>query len=99
MGEIYSFRCIACSYERQVSGGPGVGMTSLTQTTRCDVCRQLFDVEVSDRPWDQLSKISIRKIPCPNCEGFTLKRWDHPGPCPRCGRSPLDRGDVIKEWD
>ena len=99
MGQLFGFQCSACGYAAQVSGGPDTGMTCLTQTVRCGVCCQLLDVEVSDTPWDQLSKKTVRKIPCPKCGGSTLEPWDHPGPCPRCGRSSLDRGDLILLWD
>jgi hypothetical protein len=99
MGQVFGFRCRICGYEAQVSGGPDVGMTCLTQTVSCNDCCQLFDVRVWDTPWDQRSKKTVRKVPCPKCGASTLKPWDHPGPCPRCGRSSLDRGDLILIWD
>jgi hypothetical protein len=73
-------------------------MVCLTQTVRCEVCRELLDVVVSDVPTDRPEQ-DVRQIRCEKCRGLTLKRWRHPGPCPKCGHRSLKRGELIMIWD
>jgi transcription elongation factor Elf1 len=99
MGQIFDFRCNACEYSRQVSGRPDVGMTVRTTTVVCGICRDLFDVEVSDTPRLRRGGTPIRQLKCPRCDAPSLSRWVHPGPCPKCGHKNLARGGMTVLWD
>jgi uncharacterized paraquat-inducible protein A len=98
MGKLFEFRCASCGYRREVSGGTDVGMTSATATVVCANCSELYDVAVSDKPWEAGRSQPVKTIPCPDCKSFSLKRWRHPGPCPKC-QSKLDRSGPTVYWD
>jgi len=73
-------------------------MTVRTTTALCGNCRELYDVVVSDEPWKEGETRPFKTLPCPHCKGCSLKRWRHPGPCPKC-QSKLGRSGPTVLWD
>ncbi len=91
-----SFKCEACGYHAEVSGGDDAGMIGTTTTISCSVCRKLYDVVVwrADRPEPP------REPKCPKAARHPVSRWKDEDPCPRCGE-PLgvDPDGVVALWD
>jgi DNA-directed RNA polymerase subunit RPC12/RpoP len=99
MGQLFQFHCPACGYRREVSGRPDCGMCAGTTTAVCPHCSELFDVTVTDRPWDANSEKPIAALACPRCRRRDLKTWRTPGACPKCGHRNLVRGQATVLWD
>jgi hypothetical protein len=97
VGMLYQFRCEACSYEAEVSGGRDCGMACATVTIVCETCRELFDVVTST---DVIFASPEREIPirCPTDSAHSCQLWTSPGPCPKCGAT-MARGEEIVLWD
>jgi hypothetical protein len=99
MGQLFAFRCDACGYKAEVSGGPDVGMAVATQTVSCAACKRLFDAVTSEDPGnDTAPKVPLR---CPRSRGakHRVSAWNGGDPCPRC-LGPMrvtDDGTVL--WD
>jgi hypothetical protein len=102
MGARYPFSCNACGYSADVSGGPDGGETIRTVTITCATCKKLRDVTVGDVMAGE-AKAPARSA-SPRCPGsrtrvHETRLWTHPGPCPRCGSTPMVKGEGITLWD
>lgn len=99
MGSLLVFRCDACGYETQVSGGRDRGMIVEVQTVTCEQCKALHDAVV--RKWDrsEMDKTARRrKLRCPKDRRHRVEPWTPGGPCPRCG-TPITEGIPYAIWD
>ncbi len=102
MGSHYDFKCTACGFGAEVSGGDDRGFTIHTRTMYCRSCEALNDVAIGSCnedpiPPDQAS--GEREFgKCPTCGGIDLARWSVGDPCPRCGGS-VTKGMLTKLWD
>ena len=99
MGALRMFRCRACHYEAEISGGLDHGMAAATWTVHCLTCRDLFDVVVSDEPW-RASEEGWRPdtYRCEKNPKHEVELWSDPGPCARCGTT-LTAGEPTALWD
>lgn len=96
MGTTLSFTCPQCRYEASVSGGPDAGFFCNTLTVRCMDCRALYDVVTfEDRGQPTERRVEPR---CPKSQTHTVEPWTHPGPCPRCGVT-MEEGGEVALWD
>ncbi len=100
MGASYQFRCDSCGYEAEVSGGGDAGMLVITTTVLCETCEELYDVVTARRPTDPAERLDFGPVEpvCPRSKRHTIKPWEHPGPCPKCG-SQMTMGDTLMLWD
>ena len=100
MGQWNAFRCAACAYSAEVSGGPDCGRRVRTVTISCATCRKLYDVSVSDEPLKEPPDPVPDNPMCPSGRTQTHRTelWRHPGPCPRCGETMIDEG-ASTDWD
>jgi hypothetical protein len=97
VGSLYQFRCEACGYAAEVSGGRDCGMASATVTILCETCSELFDVVTST---DAILARPEHEIPigCPNDSAHSCRLWAFEDRCPKCG-APMVRGEEIVLWD
>ncbi len=100
MGAWYLFECESCGYRAEVSGGDDVGMASRTTTVSCEVCRELYDVVISEEPWlaGRPDDKNPGNLQCPRSSEHRCSPWEHPGPCPKCGEQIRERG-MTALWD
>ena len=96
MGILHEFTCTGCHHRAELSGGDDVGMACMTTTILCEDCHELYDVVISEKPWEGAEK--AREPSCPEHESHTVRRWTDPGPCPRCGET-MERGGKTVMWD
>jgi len=101
VGSHNHYLCPKCGYEEDVSGGKDYGMASVVHTMTCNTCHILVDVAIQDTkgasPFDTPDwSDEIGK--CPDCGRENVTPWSHPGPCPKCGTTMVDRGMVLL-WD
>lgn len=106
VGTLYEFKCPACGYSAEVSGGDDVGMQSVTTTIVCKTCKKLMDVVISEDPWavtlDEPG-LPLRpdfqpSIRCKKSARHKVERWTLPGPCPKCG-TLMEQGEMVALWD
>ena len=97
MGAKYEFECQSCDYSTIISGGDDTGMQCLTTTIICLECQDLHDVLTSKYPWIGV-EILENDLECPNGSKHGVNRWEHDGPCPKCG-TILNRKDLVVLWD
>jgi hypothetical protein len=99
MGQYFQFRCDACGYKAEVSGGADCGFSVATQTISCAKCRELVDLVTSNDPGNP----KARKLPlrCPRSRTVKhpVRTWNAGGPCPRCGDKMRDTGELLVMWD
>lgn len=100
MGSKYRFVCGSCGHEAEVSGGGDAGMIVTTKTVLCERCAVLYDVVTSRRPMDPAGGHDFGpvEISCPRSKRHTVRPWEHPGPCPKCG-TLMDMDDMVLLWD
>ncbi len=100
MGAEYQFVCERCGYEARVSGGDDAGMLVSTTTVLCEDCGKLYDVVTARRPMDPAEDPDPGPIEprCPKSKKHTIRGWEHPGPCPKCGNQ-MPMGDEMTLWD
>ena len=98
MGSEYRFTCDDCGFEAEVSGGFDVGMVAATQTIACRECGDLTDVDVGDAPSTSPEDVPKMALHCPKSPRHEVTQWNHPGPCPRCGKT-MTRGPLTLLWD
>ncbi len=99
MGAKIEFKCESCGYEVMVSGRDDVGLKSYTTTILCEDCEDLYDVITSEPIRTERGPGRSEKRPgCPRSSGHTIRRWEHPDSCPRCGNE-MAVGDKISMWD
>jgi Zn finger protein HypA/HybF involved in hydrogenase expression len=107
MGTLYEFKCPACGYSAEVSGGDDVGMNAVTTTVSCKTCKKLFDAVISQEPWavvtfDEPGRLLDPgfkvEIYCNKSRRHKVESWTFPGPCPRCG-TIMEKGQMLCKWD
>lgn len=102
MGSQYRFTCESCGFEATASGGFDFGFACATQTYSCTGCGILFDQTVSREPWSFDPTKVPDKVRCRRARKtgrHDAVKWNHPGPCPKCGTF-LDREDEPSVmWD
>jgi|LDZU01.1.fsa_nt_gi Zn finger protein HypA/HybF involved in hydrogenase expression len=97
MGTLYHFECRSCGYSAEVSGGDDRGMRSRTTTILCETCSELHDVVTSTEPWiDEM--VDPETLKCPKSKRHIVRKWEHPGICPKCGQD-MDRVGMACLWD
>lgn len=96
MGTTHCFSCPGCGYNAEVSGGDDYGFSVAVTTVRCDFCKIIQDIVVSESPGDKQSYKAISELRCPIC-GNTIKRWTR-RKCPRCNMKMNQDGEVLL-WD
>jgi len=97
MGIHYLFECKSCGYSCEVSGGDDCGMIARTTTIICYKCKELHDVVTSEKPWEE-QVVEVETLKCPKSKRHKAKKWEHPGPCPKCGQI-MKRGVETCLWD
>ena len=99
MGAHFLFRCAACDYQADISGGNDIGMACATSTVLCRDCKELHDVVTTQEPWLAMEPTwNPTNLRCPKSDTHTVELWEHPGPCPRCG-AEMVRGEITVLWD
>ena len=98
MGTYYQFTCGECDFETEVSGGFDIGMVAATQTIICRDCGNLVDVLVGDAPTTDPEDVVSMTLHCPTSTRHEVAQWNHPGPCPKCGKT-MTRGAETVLWD
>jgi len=102
VGAWIEFRCGSCGYEVMVSGGDDEGFFSRTTTVVCEECEELYDVVTFGRSEttnaDEGDDLEPVEPECPRSSRHTLRRWTHPGACPRC-EDTMMHGEKITMWD
>jgi hypothetical protein len=93
MGQLHHFECTACGYNTEVSGGSDAGMLCCTQTILCETCEKLYDAESARPPL--FESMPLR---CPRSKKHSIRLWQHPGPCPKCGAEMQYLGETAI-WD
>jgi hypothetical protein len=99
MGTWYRFQCPSCRYAVEVSGKDDTGMGCALTTIVCEDCGILADVVTSEEPW--LAALPDWTPSPPQCEmspQHTVRKWTHPGPCPKCGEV-MERGKGLAIWE
>jgi len=71
-------------------------MACKTVTVVCTTCRSLFDVMISEEPWEEGPDPTALDLKCP--ESHPAQLWTAPGPCPRCGVEMANEGLTVL-WD
>lgn len=99
MGQKYEFWCESCGYEAQVSGGEDAGELVCTQTVACQQCESLYDVTTAKRDL-AVESFFFREVEprCPRRKTHSIREWEHPGPCPKCGED-MHQGGLEMLWD
>ena len=96
MGTLYQYRCSACGYEAQVSGGEDAGEMAGTTTILCEDCCKLWDVVVARI---EPGPVFHNLVPiCPRSSRHKVRPWVYPDSCPRCSEL-MARGQVVRLWD
>ncbi len=100
MGAWIEFRCGVCGYEAMVSGRDDFGFVARTTTVLCEDCEELYDVVTSRRTMrtEKGFDRSEKEPECPKSGRHTVRRWEHPGACPKCGHE-MGIGEKITMWD
>lgn len=104
MGCTHRFRCHACQYVAEVSGGPDQGFVVATRTMFCLDCGELRDIAVSypgkdpRQDWDREHLNDEHLGRCGTCGGRDLEPWTRGDPCPLCLGAMIDEGGVL-DWD
>jgi hypothetical protein len=98
MGSRFEFRCNACGYSAEVSGGQDAGFCVLVETIVCNDCEELVDAVIGERPGPEGA---VRKVTprCPICGDSEVSPWETGDrPCPKCGGS-MEQGELTVMWD
>ena len=99
MGALCSFRCPACGYRAEVSGGDDCGLSWASTTIVCEDCLQLYDIVTGPALVSETSDHRKRgKFRCPKRPGHRIERWIALGPCPVCGTEMQNDGLAVL-WD
>jgi len=84
------FRCPACGYRAQVTGGSETDHEVKVRTMVCRSCKAVVDAVVArlvpgetelGLPIDRWHAVAAQ---CPHCNGGGLVPWPLARPCPRC---------------
>jgi protein-arginine kinase activator protein McsA len=98
MGEKCGYSCQDCGYSASVSGGEDVGMASQTDTGYCARCNELVDYVTKILIDNKRSEWEITAGVCETCNTPVKQKWQDGDPCPRCGGS-FDETGQITMWD
>ncbi len=102
MGAWIEYRCGSCSYEVMVSGRDDAGFFANTTTILCEDCEELYDVVTFRRSKmtdaDEEADLGPIEPECPRSSRHTIRRWTHPGACPKCGNAMM-LGEKMTMWD
>lgn len=95
MGAVYEFICRNCGYRIETEGGFGGGALFMSQDVLCHDCREIRPcIKVQHEfGWDP-GPAEVRPLQCPVDPSHRVEKWDHPGPCPRCGTT-LRQGRLL----
>ncbi len=99
MGTQFLFTCPDCGYEAEVSGGGDAGMIAASETILCLDCKELSDITTTI--WAEGNPMDVREefpLQCDKNENHTVRLWEHPDNCPRCGQQ-MEKGDFTMIWD
>ncbi|OHB44928.1 MAG: hypothetical protein A2178_02385 [Planctomycetes bacterium GWC2_49_10] len=102
MGSIYRYKCAACNYQAEVSGGKDRGFEIFTETKVCLNCKEVMDVG-TDVVKDMKSAKRIKrdlaksKPHCPVCGSEKIRPWKD-CTCPKCG-GKMKKGALAYLWD
>jgi len=99
MGQSYEFRCNACGYTAEVSGGTDAGMNVITETQVCNACTEVVDVVTGPSPINQdyTGEVAESVNKCPKCGSGNLQTWSK-RKCPKCG-GRMRKGNRVVLWD
>ena len=102
LGVRYEFSCSACGYKTVISGERDRGLRFGTVTITCKDCKELYDVRVTEEN-EHPSKVfdpkwKLPPLYCPKSKDHSVKEWNHPDKCPKCGEK-IERGPGVLEWD
>jgi len=84
-----------------VSGRDDAGFFVNTTTVVCEDCEGLHDAVTFRRlggPGGEWKRMGAIEPECPRSGGHTVRRWTHPGACPKCGNTMM-RGEKLTIWD
>lgn len=104
MGSTYLFKCTACNYKAEVSGGKDSGKMVATATKMCPNCLRIVDAVTGLTCAPELAvmlkfDITKEKGRCPRCGNFKLLPWKAHA-CPKCGGKMKKEGDgPFCMWD
>ncbi len=101
MGCCHTFRCPACDYTANVSGGSDMGMSCYTLTIHCKTCKEIGDVVTKRfefKEWPARDQTSTDVPKCPADESHDVVAWTKSGPCPNCGTAMEQGGEPVL-WD
>jgi hypothetical protein len=107
MGQTLRFRCNSCHYTADVSGGKDRGFITFKETMWCADCRRLQDVVVGrlapaselDVLKDAEDVLEDVEAKCSSGHLHALRPWTKGEPCPNCGGSLVDSGELHELWD
>ncbi|NVM01571.1 MAG: hypothetical protein HWN67_04515 [Candidatus Helarchaeota archaeon] len=100
MGISYKFTCDGCGYNQVVTGGKDRGLVRIGMTINCNTCKELYDIFLKEEnpsiifspDWNPPT------VYCPKSNDHAVDFWNHPGPCPKCGKT-MRKGEGVIEWD
>jgi len=101
MGKTYLFKCNACGYEANISGGKDCGFIAVVQTMTCHNCNELVDVTIGAEGKEGKTddeELNKELGICPQCKGSNVTQWDKKKSCPKCDGKMI-RGKVASLWD
>ena len=87
MGSTYTYKCNACNYSANVSGGPDVGFVVKTQTGFCMTCNDLVDYVTEVWAGDGETEKGVVIGACHTCKNAVTRQWNDGDQCPRCSES------------
>jgi len=99
MGAYYDFSCPKCGYSARVSGGDDFGMLAVTTTIVCEDCRELSDIGIGSSPIAKTKKPARVRLHCQKDKSHNVRRWKHPGACPKCGTTMVKPETIAVLWD
>ena len=101
MGETYAFKCNACGYRADVSGGRDCGFVAVVQTMTCHNCNELVDVVIGAYGEDGKTadaEMNLDMGICPKCKDSNVAQWDKRKSCPKCDGKMI-KGKMSMLWD
>ena len=101
MGTKYVFKCNACGYRADVSGGRDCGFVAVVHTMTCHNCNELVDVVIGAEGKEgktEDTEFNKGLGLCPICKGSNVDRWDDEKSCPKCDEKMI-RGKMAMLWD
>ena len=98
MGGTFMFVCEKCRYESEASGRLDWGFKAVIQTILCTDCKELYDVLVPGlKPEDIGPELDLGQVYCPKARGHSVRLWEYPDVCPKCGGEMIN-GGLVTLW-